>query len=463
MIEREVGDSIRLVFKYEKLGKFCFVCGAIGHTENFCNDKFESSFSNSEKKWGAYLRADNNSVGGSSKETNKWITGDRSKNSGGRQEEGRAINDIQSHLLSVKGNGTSNHKLFGRIKVGINTETRALTFFKYMECQWSDGTGLVRWWTEIDPTEIMANEDTREEPRTGSKVFAPNLTKSDKVNKVLAEGMNEKDEFLYANGGGAEGMWKLIELEAQQRSSPQCSKAGGAKPAARGKEVQQLADCRVPPGDSQASAHATQGQLVLADFVQQHAGPATNHSLRPLLQQSSAIKMTSSAYRKFFSNEGAPINVSLNNNKAVFQVQKVGSIQHLLPNDDQTVLSPMLNNTEFRAEFVSTKDSSSQPCRARASRKDKGILAVQHHGKPCRPTIACSPVQPRSFMASARGARAGEPQTEVGPKKRSRMDFAEKSDKDREGKKAMSVCNNPDFEKNDQTAGPGDGQACRKQ
>jgi hypothetical protein len=51
-------------------------------------------------------------------------------------------------------------------------------------------------------------------------VFAPNLTKSDQVNKVLAEGMNEKDEFLYANGGGAEALWKLIYLEAQQNGSP---------------------------------------------------------------------------------------------------------------------------------------------------------------------------------------------------------------------------------------------------
>jgi hypothetical protein len=65
-------------------------------------------------------------------------------------------------------------------------------------------------------------------------VFAPNLTKSDQVNKVLAEGMNEKDELLYANGGGAEALWKLIYLEAQQNGSPQCSKVGGSKDVARG-------------------------------------------------------------------------------------------------------------------------------------------------------------------------------------------------------------------------------------
>lgn len=63
IIEREKGESIKLVFKFEKLGKFCFVCGVIGHSENFCSDKFEASSEGNSKKWGAYLRAENNSVG----------------------------------------------------------------------------------------------------------------------------------------------------------------------------------------------------------------------------------------------------------------------------------------------------------------------------------------------------------------------------------------------------------------
>jgi len=95
-------------------------------------------------------------------------------------------------------------------------------------------TGLVRWWTEINPTEITPGGASQEEVKTSTKIFALNLTKLDQVNKVLTIGMTKKDEFLYANGGGAEALWKLIDLEAQHTGTPQTSKAGGNKGGARG-------------------------------------------------------------------------------------------------------------------------------------------------------------------------------------------------------------------------------------
>jgi hypothetical protein len=168
--------------------------------------------------------------------------------------------------------------------------------------------------------------------------------------------------------------------------------------------------------------------------------------------------MSAQAYRNLFTQETAPINVSFNANNAVFQVQKVDNFQHLLPknnNDQSSVLSPILNANEYRAEFNATKDSSSQPSRARAIRKDKGVAAIQPYGKMRKPSIARNPIQPGSFMASARGAsRAGGPHDEVGPKKRSRTEIVEENVYDKEGQKAMSVVNNPIFEK-DETAGPG--------
>jgi len=35
VIEQEEGEDIKFVFKYDKLGKNFFVCGAIGHRRTF--------------------------------------------------------------------------------------------------------------------------------------------------------------------------------------------------------------------------------------------------------------------------------------------------------------------------------------------------------------------------------------------------------------------------------------------
>jgi len=51
-------------------------------------------------------------------------------------------------------------------------------------------------------------------------------------------------------------------------------------------------------------------------------------------------------------------------------------------------------------------------------------------------------------MASARGAsRAGRPQEEFGPKKRSRTEIAEEGDNEKEGQKSMFVFNNQSLKK----------------
>jgi len=120
--------------------------------------------------------------------------------------------------MIVDGYANSRHKIYGRFKVEIDVQTRALKFFKFMECQRSNGTGLVRRWTKIDSTENTSGGCRKEEVKTNKKIFALNLTKSDEINQVLAEGMTEKDEFLYENWGGAEAYWKVIELEAQQKN-----------------------------------------------------------------------------------------------------------------------------------------------------------------------------------------------------------------------------------------------------
>jgi hypothetical protein len=152
-----------------------------------------------------------------------------------------------------------------------------------------------------------------------------------------------------------------------------------------------------------------------------------------------------------------PINAIFNNNNAVRKVQKVDQFQNLMPigHDEQSVLSPVIKAGGDRATFDSAKDKSCLPSRAKPPRKDKAAAAVQSYGKPRRQAVVRSPVQPDSFMASARGAsRAGGPQDENGPKKRSRTEIADEGDQGKVVLQAGSVFNNPVFEKNE-TAGPG--------
>ncbi|MCI40930.1 hypothetical protein A2U01_0062163, partial [Trifolium medium] len=49
--DREQGAAVKVIFKYEKLGNFCFVCGILGHTESYCSKKHEPDYAETEKKW----------------------------------------------------------------------------------------------------------------------------------------------------------------------------------------------------------------------------------------------------------------------------------------------------------------------------------------------------------------------------------------------------------------------------
>lgn len=266
-----------------------------------------------------------------------------------------------------------------------------------------------------------------QEVGASTALFVPNLTKSDQVNKVLAEGMTEKDEFLYANGGGAEEMWKLIDLEAHQKESPQLSRVGVTKAREEKEEGRKLlADSWVPRGNSQQTNQGQHNQVVIFNTSKQQVEPSASQTVQPLLQQSSAIKkMSAQVYRQLFAKETTPFNVSFKNNNSDFQVQRVDKAQQLMTAGQSSAMVPTFKATEYRAEFAATKDMASQASRGRATRKEKGVAIVQSHGKPRKSIIARSIVQPDSFMASARGAnRVGGPQEDVGPKKRSRTEMA---------------------------------------
>ena len=51
------GSSLQVLFKYEYLGLFCFLCGKLGHTERFCDFYFSMATDSMALGWGNWLNA----------------------------------------------------------------------------------------------------------------------------------------------------------------------------------------------------------------------------------------------------------------------------------------------------------------------------------------------------------------------------------------------------------------------
>jgi hypothetical protein len=131
VFDRDEGEPVQIHFKYEKLGNFCFACGVIGHTENFCTKHYDATFTEVEKGWGNYLRAENSNTSGGVA-ANRWLRGGRSSDRGGR---GGAVNagfNAVTDNAAINANVTQ-HAIHGRIKIGRDASTRKLIFYKLME------------------------------------------------------------------------------------------------------------------------------------------------------------------------------------------------------------------------------------------------------------------------------------------------------------------------------------------
>lgn len=63
-------SEVMVMYKYEKLGDFCFVCGLLSHTERFCKKKLEADVP-VMKGWGQWLHAQPRRGAGGSK--SKWL------------------------------------------------------------------------------------------------------------------------------------------------------------------------------------------------------------------------------------------------------------------------------------------------------------------------------------------------------------------------------------------------------
>jgi len=123
VFEKEDGIDVNLSFKYEKLGVFCYCCGILGHTDQYCPKRQEPGFVDGVKLWGKFLNPSNRSVGGGVT-VNKWLRGGRMDGRGGRTDGGRdsgnsnGVADANDGPFNVVVMGpSSEHSLFGRVNI----------------------------------------------------------------------------------------------------------------------------------------------------------------------------------------------------------------------------------------------------------------------------------------------------------------------------------------------------------
>jgi len=121
VFEKEDRNAVHVHFKYERLGVFCYICGIMGHTDNFCPKRLEPGYVEETKGWGKFLNSGGHAIGGGVT-VNRWLRGGRSAGRGGRDGgrgglgggRGGADNNPASVVVMSH---SSEHALFGIVKV----------------------------------------------------------------------------------------------------------------------------------------------------------------------------------------------------------------------------------------------------------------------------------------------------------------------------------------------------------
>ena len=172
--EREDAEPVTVVFKYEKLGNFCYICGMLGHTDGYCSKRFEKEFMEGQKKWGPSLKAEFQGPQEGGAFANPWLR----RHDAGRRPEIPTRNNIHSRV--------------GRVRIGRNSNTKELTFAQQVGNQSSS--------TEWAPFDPLSKEFNAEQVRPPTDAFSgttvPQLTETGETS--AASGLDEGDEARIA-------------------------------------------------------------------------------------------------------------------------------------------------------------------------------------------------------------------------------------------------------------------------
>lgn len=65
------GEWIQILFKYERLGNFCYACGILGHTDRACEVLYDQEHDDGKRGWSVNLKFEPRKMGTAA--TNKWL------------------------------------------------------------------------------------------------------------------------------------------------------------------------------------------------------------------------------------------------------------------------------------------------------------------------------------------------------------------------------------------------------
>jgi 14-3-3 protein epsilon len=85
-VKDRFGNWCIVLFKYKKLGIFCFICGVMGHAENRCEIRFAMDSDDGIRNWSNNLRAESRRSAG--RQSSRWLLDERGGSSNSRGGDG---------------------------------------------------------------------------------------------------------------------------------------------------------------------------------------------------------------------------------------------------------------------------------------------------------------------------------------------------------------------------------------
>ncbi|KAL2499104.1 Uncharacterized protein Adt_24654 [Abeliophyllum distichum] len=114
-LKKPGGEWIWVIFKYERVPTFCFICGKIGHSDSICEKLYEAKGEEIERPYGPFIRIRAPSQINPGLASERWLRGSSvensysnfGKNADYRVEDEFAMQGGENHSFANKGKGVA--------------------------------------------------------------------------------------------------------------------------------------------------------------------------------------------------------------------------------------------------------------------------------------------------------------------------------------------------------------------